>query len=458
MKMFNRIALATALLVPAAAAPASAQSWKWDLGFNAGYGLFTNSITEDSLAADNDVKFKNKPRFGATLGYWFNDKIGLRGNYKFMGTEVQNKDTDATLLDGINMHSGSADLLFRLGSVPETYMGGEFLPYLALGLGAKWANARGDDSLCRDTVTDEGPAEWSCAAFVAAPGQLVALAEDKTIMGLVGLGADYRFSRGMALSIELNDRMFRPGFARAAGPVGTSDGVRVYNMPNGDHRISKLTHEFGADIGLKFLFGVKEAAVVAVMPPPPPPPAPPAVMPPPPPPPAPVENAIQVCVVDPAQPNGLRMVNAIYLPASGDTMVMSNGSRVALSSTVGNVMVVRNADWYVRGEPLTINIGKNKMQYGTFEGAKMIESGRLSYIGNVGGYPVYADRDEVADVNNALAELRRANAARDLGDILDERKDLRDQLDDVKFLYVPLQPTGCVFQTFQVIEQVKKGK
>jgi hypothetical protein len=88
----------------------------------------------------------------------------------------------------------------------------------------------------------------------------------------------------------------------------------------------------------------------------------------------------------------------------------------------------------------------------------MIDAGQLSYLGLVNGYPVYADRDEVADINSALAELRRADARRDLGNILDERKDLRDELDDVKRLYVPLQATGCVFQTFQMIEQVRKGK
>jgi hypothetical protein len=44
MKMFNRIAIVTAVVLPAFAAPASAQSWKWDLGFQAGYSVFTNSI------------------------------------------------------------------------------------------------------------------------------------------------------------------------------------------------------------------------------------------------------------------------------------------------------------------------------------------------------------------------------------------------------------------------------
>ncbi len=459
MKMFNRIAIATALLVPAAAAPASAQSWKWDLGAQIGYSFYSNSVTADSLGVsdqDTELKFKSKPRLGGTLGYWFSDKVGVRANYKYQDAGFKNAGAEGSgdnvgeLVDDINMHSGSGDLLFRFKAPNESWMGTEFLPYLALGLGAKWTNTRGDRFLCQDPTENK---EWNCQPF-AVPGNTTTdfvLAEDKTIMGLVGLGADMRISPRLAITLEANDRIFRPAFARAVKTASPT----VFSLPNGDSRISKWTHEFGVDLGLKLLFGLATPPVVYVAPAPAPaPPPPPAPMAPP----APREDAIQVCVVDPTQPNGLRMQNAIFLPATGDTMVMVNGNRVRIGTTVGNVMVVRNADWYVRGEPLTINIGKNKMQYGTDQGARMIESGQLSYLGMVNGYPVYADRDEVADINNALGELRRANANRDLGDILDERKDLRDELDDVKLVYVPLQSTGCVFQTFRMIEQVRKGK
>jgi hypothetical protein len=458
MKMFNRTALATALMVSAAAAPASAQSWKWDLGFQAGYSFFTNSVTSDSLGGttggtndQSQLKFANKPRFGGTLGLWFTPKVGVRANYKYMSGQLVDESNDNDILNDINMHSASGDLLFRFHAPNETWSGTEVLPYLAVGLGAKWMNPRGDAQICDDPSENK---EWNCAAF-AVPGTnagVLTLAEDKTIMGLLGLGADIRFSPHMALTLEANDRMFRPPVARAAATAT----VNTFTMTNGDHRISKWTHELGADIGLKFLFGLASAPVI-MAPPPPPPPAPVVVTPPPPP--APVENAIQVCVIDPTQPTGLRMQNAIYLPASGDTMVMMNGNRVRLNTTVGNVMVVRNADWYVRGEPLTINVNKDvKMQYSTESGAVQIDAGKLAYLGTANGYPVYANASEVADVSRALGELRAANASRDLGNILDERKDLRDELDDVKYLYVPLQSTGCVFQTFRMLEPVKKGK
>jgi opacity protein-like surface antigen len=462
MKMFNRIALATALMVSAVAAPASAQSWKWDLGVQAGYARFTSSVNNDSLGipnaagdADNPyLRFENKVRFGGTLGYWFTQNFGIRANYKYSDNSLMEGVTETKLIEPVNLHSGSGDLLFRLGHVNDTWMGSEFLPYLALGLGAKWANPTQDAQTCVDLTPGENKT-WNCYTATAPQGgRLVALSEDKTIMGLVGLGADWRFSPHVALSLEANDRIFRPqiAFATATGTAGT------FNMPNGDHRISKWTHELGADIGLKFLFGLATPPVV-VAPPPPPAPREVVVTPPPPPPPAPVENAIQVCVVDPSQPNGLRMQNAIFLPASGDTMVMMNGNRVRLNTTVGNVMVARNADWYVRGEPLKIVVNKDlTMSYSTEGGARMVNAGDLAYLGTANGYPVYANASEVADVSRALGELRRANASRDLGNILDERKDLRGELDDVKLVYVPLQPTGCVLQPFRMMEPVKKGK
>lgn len=457
MKMFNRIAIAAAVVGPmVVAAPASAQSWKWDFGVQAGYARFTKSVNADSLGlaagGDNEpyLRFENKVRFGGTLGYWFTKSVGIRANYKYSDNSLMEGQSETKLIEPVNLHSGSGDLLFRLGQPRETWGGFEALPYLALGLGAKWANPTQDRQTC---VESDGKGQ-ECSVAQVAGGRPFALAEDKTIMGLVGLGADLRFSPHMALSLEASDRIFRPQIAAAAA---TADPV-VFE-PNNDHRISKWTHELGVDVGLKFLFGLAAAPMVAVAPAPaPPPPPPPAPMPAPAPPPAPREDAIQVCVVDPTQANGLRMQNAIYLPASGDTMVVMNGSRVRLSQSVGNVMTVRNADWYVAGQPLTININKDKMSYGTEGGAVMIESGKLAYLGTVNGYPVYANRDDVADVASAIAAARAADASRDLGAIIAADKKLRGEMEDVKYLYAPLQSTGCVFQAFHYMEPVKKGK
>lgn len=164
-----------------------------------------------------------------------------------------------------------------------------------------------------------------------------------------------------------------------------------------------------------------------------------------------------MCVIDPTAPNGIRMQNAIYRVTQRDTLVMVNGNRVPLRQSVGNVMVARNAGWYVGGQPLVLAIGNQNVQYLTYGGARVIDPSSVTYLGTVNGYPVYADRDEVADIANALTELRRANAGRDLGAILNERADLRDQIEDVQYLYVPLDAIGCVFQPLQMMEEVLKG-
>ena len=140
-----------------------------------------------------------------------------------------------------------------------------------------------------------------------------------------------------------------------------------------------------------------------------------------------------------------------------DTVITVNGSDRPFRESIGNVMVASNADWYVRGQPLTMNIGNQKVEFATYGSARTIEASELAFLGTVSGVPVYADRDEVADVIEELNELNRAQSGRDLGKILEEHKDLRQDLDDVKVVYVPLYATGCVFQGVQRQEEVRKG-
>ena len=154
---------------------------------------------------------------------------------------------------------------------------------------------------------------------------------------------------------------------------------------------------------------------------------------------------------------GFRMVSATYMPDTRDTLVTVNGNRVELSTTTGNVVVASNADWFVRGEPLAIGTGNTRMEFVTFGTSRLIEGEDLAYLGTVRGVPVYADRDEVAEVMEDLAELRQAEHGTDLEQILEEQREVRDELDDLGMLYVPLQPTGCVFQPLQRSQEVRKG-
>lgn len=165
-----------------------------------------------------------------------------------------------------------------------------------------------------------------------------------------------------------------------------------------------------------------------------------------------------VCVVDPTAPNGLRMQEAIHLVDAGDTVVVVNGERRPLSTSVGTVVTASNQPWYVSGAPLVIDVGRTNYEYLTYQGAVRIEADRLTYLGTVNGLPVYADRDQVADVRDQLADVRQARATGDLGSILEQEQDLREAIDALQVVYVPLQPTGCVFQPLQRQQQVRKGK
>ena len=140
-----------------------------------------------------------------------------------------------------------------------------------------------------------------------------------------------------------------------------------------------------------------------------------------------------------------------------DTVITVGGTDRPFRESVGNVMVATNADWYVQGQPLTMKVGTNNVEFTTYGSPRMVEATDLAYMGTINGYPVYADRDDVADVIDELNELNRARAGTDLGQILEEQRELNDELDDVKVLYVPMTATGCVFQAVQRQEEVRKG-
>lgn len=455
MRMLNRVGITAALLVSMVAAPAAAQNWRWDLGVNGGYSWYRGMLGSDQTGLPDgtdwdDVKFEAGWLTGAQLTFWATPRIGIRANGTYSERPVTAENY--ALLDGeassdeffgdTNLWSGSGDLLFRFATPNTEWMGSEFLPYLALGVGRKWINQAGDRWTCDDD---------SCTPFrifdpaTNTTGNSFALIESSKWMGLVGLGADWRLSPRFALRLEASDRIYKPEIVEVTSIAGTV-------VASNDENVAQTVHEIAGQLGLHVLFGLQRPEVVAVTPAPLPPPPPPAQ------PEQPREDAITVCVIDPTAPNGIRMQSALFLHASGDTVIVADGNRVPLRQAVGQVQVARTADWYVRGEPLTLTVGQHQMQYLTYQGATMIEADRLTYLGTINGYPVYANRDEVADLRADIEELRRAEASNDLADILDEREDIRGELEDIKLLYVPLEPTGCVFQTVQMLEQVRKGK
>jgi hypothetical protein len=452
MRFASKVAILGALIVPVATVPASAQSWKWDWNINAGYSVFNKMLEPENTGLTGvegkDVKFKNGGLLGTQLTFWPSSRIGIRANGTYADRPLV--ADDYTLLQAansglshINLWSLSGDLLFRFARPRDEFAGMEVLPYLALGLGAKWHNPSGDNYTCNDT--EEGDS-FACAPFTIQNGASFALAEANSLMGLVGLGADWRVARNIAIRTEIGDRIWDARLHQAVGPpVGST-----VTLAQGDTDFGNDVHELYGQIGLAFLFGVARPVEVAVAAPPAP------VEPAPAPAPTVTREAISVCVIDPSAPGGIRMQSAT-LVASRDTVITVSGVDQPLSSSIGNVMVASNADWYVRGQPLTITIGNQKLEYATYGSSRVVEATDLSFLGTVNGVPVYADKTEVADVITELDELNKAQTGRDLGQILEENRELRDEVDDVKVLYVPMNATGCVFQAVQLQEEVRKG-
>lgn len=447
------------LLVPILAAffvaDASAQRWKWDVGVYGGYSYFTPLLDEEDTGLNDDVgsaevHFDAGWNTGLQIGYNFRPNLGIRLNTRYSDRPVVGSDIDTNdFVTSTNLWATSLDLLFRLRQPRDEFAGMEMLPFLALGLGVKWMNPAYDNFTCNDVSEGES---FNCVPFVTGgPRGTVnsrswAIGEKNSLMGLIGLGIDWRLGRTFALRTEINDQIYSPQVYQAQFVSGTT-----WNLPNEDNQ-SKLVHEIAGTIGLHFLGGLEAAPVVVVAPPPPPP-----VVAPPPPPAAPREESISVCVIDPTAPGGIRMQTAT-LVESRDTFVVVGGNRTPIGQAVGNVTVATGADWYVRGQPLVMTVGRTPVQFTTYGSSQVISGQDLAYLGTINGFPVYADRDEVSDVINELNELNRTRPGTDLGVLLNDQRALRTNLEDVRMFYVPVYGYGCVFQGVQRQEAVTKGK
>jgi hypothetical protein len=428
---------------------ASAQRWKWDLGIYGGYGWYTPMLDEEDTglpddAAGAEVHFDAGWVSGLQIGYNFSPSIGLRFHQRYTDRPVVFSDADgADPITAVNLWGTSLDLLFRFAQPREEFAGMEFLPYAALGLGIKFINPGYDNFTCVIDGEDESCAPFVTGGPIGSPNsESWALEESKGLMGLIGLGADWRLGRSFMLRTEINDQIYKPQVYDAAFTSGTT-----WTVAN-DENVSKTIHELAATLGLHVLFGLEAPPPVAVAPPPPPPPVTP--------PPAPVEETISVCVVDPTAPGGIRMQTAT-LVENRDTFVVVGGTRTPIGQAVGNVQVATGADWYVRGQPLVMTVGTQQVQYTTYGGSQVISAQDLAYIGTINGFPVYADRDDVADVISEINQLNQSRPGTDLGVLLNDQRTLATRLETVRMLYVPVYSYNCVFQGIQRQEPVTKG-
>ncbi|MEN8374144.1 MAG: hypothetical protein ABFS34_01710 [Gemmatimonadota bacterium] len=202
-----------------------------------------------------------------------------------------------------------------------------------------------------------------------------------------------------------------------------------------------------AAVALMLTVGCAPAQIVSAPPQPVPPDAPP-----PPPPPPPPPRPIQVCAVDAGAANGLQVIDALFRVAERDTVVVSGGNEVALSTVLpADQMLAPDADWYVQGQPLILSFRRapRRVEFVSTGGSRVISADDLTLMGFHGGTPVFASSADVSEMGEALGELRDAMNEGEMAAVIGGDRALRNAFRDVEILYVPLQPTGCVFQALQ---------
>lgn len=433
--------------------PALAQSYWVDFGIYGGGSLHTSVLGADEGFNGGDAKFNTGWLLGSQLVIWPSSRIGLRANGNFSERAFE---ADAEIAPTINLWSGSGDLMYRLKAPNESWQGSETLPFIAVGLGRKWVNPAGDAYTCYDRGNSEA---WNCEPFVkgSSATNTFALGEWKeSLMFLLGLGVDLRFSPRWLARIELNDRIYKPQIQTVSRFLGGS----LYDVPDGTVNESRRAHEFSVSAGLSVALGMRGETMMAAPPPPPPPPArqaPPAPPAPPAPAPPPRVDDISVCVADLAAPGGMRSVNAQFRHATSDTVVTQGGTARALRSTLGNVPTAANADWYVRGTPFVMTMGQYREEFVTYGQPSTPACNSLIYVGNVNGYPVYVNPNDIAAYRDAL-QTAVGGANGDLAAALARNNQLRTQFDAVRTIYIPLDAVGPRMQPLQRQEQVRKGQ
>ena len=482
MNLLLRAAAAAALLLPLAVAPATAQNYRGAFGIYGGGVWFSDVnrngdfnildfdvdgdfidgdfifVGDDFILIDNgffgilsnfDLTLDEGWIAGAQGEYWFgNGRFGLRANAAYTERPFQldvpgilgglvviengGMIIDGEVIDGpviINQALLNGGNSFTFGDVNTWFFDGNLMirllrperdrtwaPFVNLGAGVVHYNPAGEP----DVVIPAANAVFNNPATRFA--------------GVVGLGTDilpgWRMGRTpLFMRLEVADHIAFDSPADRL--IGGDDYDAVHNV--------RLT--LGLHAGFGELFPEAPVAVA----PPPAPPAPPA---------PPREEAITVCVIDPALPAGISNVNAIYVPASRDTLVTVEGQRVPLEMATRGVMTASQANWYIQGQPLEIEVNNMSSEFVTYGGARVVQPGDLVHLGNIDGLPVYADAMDVGTMRNDIETMRRRGA--DLEDILESRSDLRAAFDDIEVLYVPVDAVGCVVQPLRRVEEVRK--
>ncbi|HWV57817.1 MAG TPA: hypothetical protein VNZ57_10225 [Longimicrobiales bacterium] len=451
MNLLFRAAAVAALLLPLAVAPATAQDYRYGLGIYGG-GMWFSNFNRDAddiiifddgveLLVDADrLRLRDSWVAGAQAESWFgNGRFGARLNAAYSETDWRRRgdllddffDFDLDFLDrDVNVWFGDLDLMVRiLNPEPDRV----WAPFVAVGAGFVHYNPAGR------FLVDDVLFPFAAATFDG---------ESQTeFAGVFGLGTDIlprmRGPVRLGFRVEAMDHVAFNSPLRRIEFDPFEDEFEIGDRFGAVHHV-RLT------AGIHLLGGRLFPPPVVVLPPAPPP-APPA----PPAPPPPAEEALTICIIDANAPGWIREVSAVYVPAAGDTLTVVNGDRVAFRTAypTNAPTYVRNADWFVAGQPLTMVVANQRYEYVTFGATRIIEPEDLAFLGTLQGVPVFAPRAEVASIMPALSQAHATS--QDLPTIMAANTQLRNAIGQLNVVYVPYD-IGCAFVPLQRIEEVLK--
>jgi opacity protein-like surface antigen len=464
MEIFRKAVITMAFALPLGAVPLAAQVYHWDATAYGGYSWVTGKVLDradfdfvfDNELVDREdhVNLGNGGIFGAQLGYWFNTRFGLRGNFSYTNSDISarrfvfNGDPFSLFDHNVNLYGLTGDLMVRLNKPNTRWDGFEWLPYIALGIGANWVSPGGTDFRIIDddfdTIIDDDidnvdgidAVPIRCSAIL---DRCAVLEQATKLTGLAAVGMDFRFTPSFGLRLEFGDRIWEAPVKE----VFTDLDFPFFFVESRD--LGNTVNQLYLTLGATFMFGFEHPPVRAAAVPPRPAP------PPPPPPPPPATEQITVCVIDPTSAEGVRSITATRHLTTGDTTVTKDGQQMSLSSALGNVPVAGNANWYIRGAPLQIGMGPKPLQFTPVGGERHIEPNQLAYLGTVDGMPVFVDR------STSAVGLTQLGPNTDLNRLLTESADARKAMESVSILYVPTQPSGCAFTAVQKVQEVRKN-
>ncbi len=161
---------------------------------------------------------------------------------------------------------------------------------------------------------------------------------------------------------------------------------------------------------------------------------------------APAETRFRLCMLHPASVHGLRTVEAVRRVGEPDTFAILDDRRVPLDRAIGDVRVAGQTAWFRARRDLEVPLGGGRAprRFAIYDVSRIIEGGQLTYLGTVDGLPLFAASDDAAPMRAELGKLLATDT--DLPKLLASNARLRNAFRALQVVYVPLRPTGCVFQ------------